>query len=307
MLATLVDEPFDRKGWIFENKYDGYRALATIKEGGVELKSRNNLSFNDKYPSIVDSLEKLPHDAILDGEIVIKSKNKNISQFQLLQNYVKDQKGTLAYYVFDLLYLNGENLISWPLIKRKELLKELINTSKLKNIFYSEHIKEKGKKLFEQISKKGGEGIMAKDENSDYKPGVRTEKWLKIKTHKRQEVVIGGWTEPRGSRKHIGALIVGVYEGDKLKYAGHTGGGFGQIGLENIYKELKKIEVTESPFSGKFKLNSKPHWVKPKLVAEISFQDWTSEGSMRQPIFEGLREDKNPKDVVREKEKHAKA
>lgn len=303
MLATLVDEPFDRKGWIFEIKFDGYRALARVEDGKVDLRSRNNLSFNERFAPIAEALSRLGANAILDGEIVAEG-SKGVGEFQLLQNYQRDQKGKLIYNVFDLLYLNGENLMEWPLIKRKELLKELVRTSKIKNLRYSDHIEGKGVKFFDAAGKKGFEGIMAKKDDSDYKPGVRTENWLKIKTHKRQEVVIGGWTEPRGSRKLIGALVVGVYEGDELVYAGHTGGGFNVVGLENLYEKLKKIETKTSPFTGKFKLNSPVHWVKPKLVAEISFQDWTEDGSMRQPIFEGMREDKNPKEVVREKEKH---
>jgi len=308
-LATLVDQPFDRKGWIFEIKWDGFRALADInphtkrigvgvKKGKVHLYSRNLLPFNEKFPPIVKSLQKIKKPMLLDGEVVaIDEKGK--SHFQLLQNYQLSGEGQLVYYVFDILSLNGKDVRSLSLSERKKLLKT--NLPKLPNVKYSDHVEEHGIKFFKVDQKQNLEGIIAKDFASVYKSGKRTEDWLKIKTHLQQEAVIGGFTEPKGSRKFFGSLILGVYEKGKFVYIGHSGGGFDQKSLQDIYHKLKPTMTKESPFTTKVPNKSKPYWVRPKYVCEVSFSEWTQDGQMRHPVFLGIRVDKSPKQVHREK------
>jgi bifunctional non-homologous end joining protein LigD len=303
MLATLVDKPFDDPDWLFEIKWDGYRAISEVDED-VKLYSRRGLSLAEKYPEIVSDLEKLGHQAVLDGEVVVIDKSGK-SNFQYLQNYGQEKQGRLLYYIFDLLYLNGFDLRAQPLSLRKEFLKKIMpKKSRLK---YSDHIWEKGIAFFNTATAKGLEGIMAKNSLSKYKEGVRTEDWLKIKTHKRQEAVIAGFTEPKGGRKYFGSLVLGVYD-DKgeLKYVGHTGTGFNQKSLKYIYDKLKPLVTNKSPFAKPPKTNAPVTWVKPKLVVEVEFTEWTADGQMRHPSFKGLREDKSPKEVHREKEKLTK-
>lgn len=298
MLATLVDEPFDNKDWLFEIKWDGYRALAYIQKRNISLLSRNNLSFNVRFASLVKALKTIEMDAVLDGEIVVLDENEKPS-FQLMQNYQHNQEGILVYYVFDLLYLQNYDLRDLPLLHRKELLKKLLPQNP--QILFCDHVKGNGKLFFQSLLKQGFEGMIAKDAQSTYKSG-RSRDWLKIKSHQRQEAIICGFTAPRKSRKHFGALILGVYNQDKLTYVGHTGSGFGEDQLRALYEQLQKLAQDACPFETVPKTNMKPTWVKPKLVCEISFAEWTSDKIMRQAIFVGIREDKKPKEVVFEKE-----
>ncbi len=301
MLATLTAQPFDDKNWLFEIKLDGFRAIAEVhKNKKVELYSRNNISFNTLFMPLVYSLKELGHDAILDGEVVVLNK-KGISEFQLLQNYQNTGEGQLTYFVFDILYLDGYDLREMPLLERKSILKELVDQLAAKDVLYSDHILGKGKKFYQLARKQGLEGVIAKEARSEY-IGKRSRSWLKVKTHMRQEAVIGGFTEPRGSRKNLGALVLGVYnDKGELEYIGHTGGGLNQKNLQAVHSKLTKLERKTSPFRDKFKVNAPVTWVDPKLVCEISFQEWTGDGHMRQPIFEGLRIDKKAKEVRREK------
>jgi bifunctional non-homologous end joining protein LigD len=303
MLATLIAGPFDRKGWLFEVKWDGYRALA-FKDKKVELLSRGQKSFNQRYPAIVSEIKKIPGDVILDGEIVVLDK-KGRSNFQLLQNYQKKQEGALYYYVFDILLYKGQDLRDSPLVERKKILKKLVRQPGLTQIRFSDDIHEKGKAFFRLAVKKGLEGIIAKKEDSSYQ-SRRSPDWLKIKTTLRQEVVIGGFTEPKGGRKRFGALLLGVYENKELVYVGHVGTGFDEKLLEDIYLQLRKIASSTSPFRNPPRPNSPVTWVKPKLVCEVSFAEWTTDGKMRQPTFKGMRIDKNAKEVMREKPKRLK-
>lgn len=300
MLATLVDEPFDNKDWLFEVKWDGYRTLASIKNKKADLISRNQNSFNELFPIIVSDLNGITDDIVLDGEIVIVDK-KGKSQFQLMQNYQRTQEGNILFYVFDLLYLNGHDLTKVPLIERKKILKSIITQWDLPRIRYSDHILEQGISFFKEAKKQNLEGIMAKKIESFYYM-KRSRDWLKIKVHQQQEVVIGGFTQPKGSRKKFGSLLIGVYKKNKLHYAGHVGGGFTQKLLSDLYDKLAPLFQENSPFVEKIRPNSPVTWVKPLLVAEVSFTEWTSEGSMRHPIFKGLRIDKKPKEVRREDE-----
>jgi bifunctional non-homologous end joining protein LigD len=297
MLATLTDKPFDKEGWSFEVKWDGYRTIAEIEKGKVALFSRNRNSFNELFAPIAEALRNLKYKAILDGEVVVLDK-KGRSSFQLLQNYSKTGEGNLVYYIFDILYFDGYDLVRLPLKERRRILKSTIRENQKIRISYS--IEKSGKKFFKVAKQQGLEGIIAKDSQSDYKPGKRSSSWLKIKSHMRQEAVIAGFTSPRGGRKYFGALILGVYNMKKLVYIGHTGGGFDGISLRDMINKLKPLVQKNSSFDVPPRTNTPVTWVKPKLVCEVSFQEWTNDGVMRQPIFLGLRADKKPGQVKRE-------
>ncbi len=297
MLATLAEGAFNRTGWLFEVKWDGYRAIAEIDDRGVSLYSRNQLSFNDVYRPIVRGLRKIHHRAILDGEIVVLDKNGR-PRFQLLQTYRKTGVGPLMYYVFDLLELDGRDLRNEPLRERRALLAPLLQG--LPGVALSEAIEKNGKELFEAAVRMGLEGIVAKDASSRYLEGRRSRSWLKIKAHNRQEAVIGGFTAPRGSRRHLGALVLGVYEGPDLVYVGHTGGGSSDKELADLRTRLDPLVQKECPFRVRPKVNAPVQWVTPQLVCEVNFQEWSTGGRMRIPIFVGLRSDKPARAVVRE-------
>lgn len=303
MLATLVDEPFDSKDWIFEIKWDGYRVIAEISKYGVNLYSRNLISFNDSFSPVAQALGGLNHEAVLDGELVVLDE-KGVGKFQLLQNYQKTKKGNLVYpeanlvyYIFDILYLDGRDLTESPLTERKRILKETFPVLP-SNIKISDFIEGEGINFYKLAFKEGLEGIIAKKADSRYRQGQRSREWLKIKIHLRQEAVIGGFTNPRGGRKYFGSLILGIFEKGKLRYIGNSGGGFNEGLLKDLYEKLKSLEIGKSPFSKAVKTNAPTHWVKPVLVCETAFSEWTQEGSMRHPIFLGLREDKNITDVA---------
>jgi len=297
MLATLVDKPFDRPGWFFEVKWDGFRAIAEIERGKVRLYSRNWISFNERYPAPVHAFHNFGHDAVLDGEIVVVDK-KGKSHFQLLQKYLQTGEGALAFYVFDLLYLDGVDLREAPLRQRKEMLKLLIRGDNLVRV--SEHVEEFGVAFFNAAVDQGVEGIVAKNASSHYHEGARGRDWLKIKARQEQEAVIGGFTEPRRARKDLGALVLGVYQDDDLVYVGHGGGGFDKKTLARVRGKLDPLIQPNCPFKIKPKTNAPVHWVAPKLVCQVVFQEWTGDGIMRQPIFLGLRDDRNPREVKRE-------
>jgi bifunctional non-homologous end joining protein LigD len=297
MLATLVDAPFDRAGWIFEIKWDGYRAIAEVDRGFVRLYSRNHTSFESKFAPVVKGLAGLKRRAVLDGEVVAVD-SAGRSRFQLLQNYQKTGQGDLVYVVFDLLELDGRDLRGRPLAERKEQLRKLVNN--LPHIRYGDHVEETGAAFFRAAVEQGLEGIIGKDGASPYREGVRSPAWVKIKTRQGQEAVIGGFTAPRGRRVGLGSLVLGVYEGDDLIYIGHTGGGLDTRGLENLSARLTALETKTCPFRKRPRTNAPVRWVKPQLVCEVVFQEWTDDGRMRQPIFVGLREDKPAREVRRE-------
>lgn len=299
MLALTQKKPFNDENWIFEIKWDGYRALAFINRGNVQLKSRNKISWNASYPSIIQELKKFKGQAILDGELVVLD-HQGRPSFQAIQNYYKESQGDLIYYVFDILYKDGKDLRHLPLIKRKQVLQEFINQSNSTIVRFSDHLEEKGILLFKEASKNKLEGIIGKKKESAYL-SQRSANWVKIKTGLRQEVVIAGLTPPRGSRKKFGALIIGIYdENKKFRYAGKVGGGFDAAHLEEISGKLEPLIQKKSPFQCDPHLKESIIWVKPKLICEVSFAEWTKEGRMRQPIFRGMRTDKKAKEIRKE-------
>lgn len=294
-LATLADEPFDNENWLFETKFDGYRALAQIESGKTTLISRNGNSFNTKYRDIVKTLNEISNDLVLDGEIVIEDQHGK-SRFQWLQNIDKKPKqGKLKYYVFDLLYFNGYDLRQLDLILRKKILKALL--PKLPDIVYSEHRIGNGIEAFAEAEKLGGEGIIAKKITSKYYTDKRSKEWLKVKTEKQQEMVIGGFKDPQGSRHGLGAILCGYYEDGKLKFAGKVGTGFTESILDDLRKKLDKLEQKTTPFDNPPR-EPGLHWVKPELVAQIKYSEMTETNTMRHPVYLGLRTDKSAKDVT---------
>ena len=289
----MADKVFDHEEWIYEPKYDGYRAIAEINQKSVMLFSRNGLNFT-KYPSIVKALENVSNDLILDGEIIVEDSSGK-SRFQWLQHLEENPKrGTLKFYVFDILYFNGFDLRQLELIQRKKILKALL--PKIDNVIYSEHVAQNGLKALEIAEKSGSEGIIAKRATSKYYSGKRSKDWLKIKLFQQQEMVIGGYTEPAGSRKGFGALLCGYFEGNALKYSGKVGTGFTDAILRELTQKLEKLERKSSPFANPPDEKS-VHWVTPKLVAQIKFSELTENNSMRHPVYLGLRPDKEAKDV----------
>lgn len=297
MLTTLTEKVPEGDDWIYEIKWDGYRAIAEVTKKGVAMYSRNHNSFNASFPTLVKELAKLKRRAILDGEVVVLDKQGK-SSFQGMQRLMEEGSELPYFYVFDLLFLDGKDLRKKPLLERKKLLKPLIRGMKF--VKFSEHVTGDGKGFQEAAKAQGLEGIVAKRGSAPYQEGRRTYNWLKIKNHQEQEAVIGGFTTPRGGRKHFGALVLGTYEDGKLKYIGHTGTGFDDKTLASLRKRMEPLITDESPFDPKPKTNMPVTWVKPVLVAQVRFHEWTSDQRMRAPVFLGLREDKPVKAVHQE-------
>jgi bifunctional non-homologous end joining protein LigD len=309
MLATLVDEPFSDDEWLFEIKWDGYRAVAFIEDGRVRLVSRNQNEFTPEFPEL-QALAKAVNakQAVLDGEIVALDEHGRPS-FSLMQQRsgltigpkrrAKDRSVPIVYYAFDLIYADGYDLTRVDLEKRKQALVSLLRTSEL--IRYSEHFLGKGEELYRAASEQKLEGIVAKKRNSCYVQ-KRSREWLKMKVTMRQECVIGGYTDPRGSREHFGSIVLGLYDDQgRLVPVGQAGSGFTEATHEAMWKKLEPLEQARSPFAFKPESSRKLHYVRPELVAEIKFTEWTHEGQsgaikMRAPVFQGLRSDKAPQE-----------
>lgn len=305
MLATLVDHPVEGPEWIYEIKWDGYRAIALCKDKKVDLISRNNKSFNDKFYPVHQALQTLSFQAVLDGEIVVLKKD-GISNFGALQNWRSEADGDLVYYVFDLLWLNGRNLMELSLSRRRELLKDLLPAEGI--IRLSQNFETTATEFLAAANQMHMEGIIAKRADSIYAAGDRGMDWLKIKVNKRHEVVIGGFTKNEDSPKVFSSLLVGVYDKKELKYIGKIGTGFNDRQQKEMMAAFKPLLTDKSPFTitpdvnepSRFRRNP-PHaaayWLKPRLVCEVSYAEMTTDGVMRHPSFEGMREDKNAKDV----------
>lgn len=300
MLAKLTNSIKNNKNWIYEMKYDGYRAITRVHHGQVDMKSRKGISFNLQYPPLIQELKQIKDDIVMDGEIVIENKN-GISDFQWLQNYPHTQQGILKYYVFDLLFLNGHSVIDLPLIYRKELLTAFFRNYHFKNIIETTFIAEKGKELFEKLTASGYEGILAKDGQSKYFPGKCTSSWLKVKSVLSREAVIAGYTAPQNSRQYFGSLILGVYENQKMVYIGNCGSGFTEASLKALHEKFSTLETETCPFAIEPKmrgLKGKVTWLHPTLVCNIHYSKLTQDNFLRHPVFAGLRTDKKATEIT---------
>jgi bifunctional non-homologous end joining protein LigD len=298
MMATRIETPFNDPDWIFELKWDGYRSMAYMYNGKIDLRSRSNLYYNKNYPPVVDALKEWNINAVVDGEIVVLNEEGK-PDFSALQNWTTTREGNLFYYLFDLLWLDGIDLQKQTLSRRREILQQLVPVNSL--LRFSDGVEERGEDLYELAKKSNLEGIVAKKKSSHYQPAKRTKDWLKIPTEVRQEFVIGGWTESDGGRP-FRTLLFGYFndKGDFI-YAGHAGGGYKDAEMKPILERLKKIEVKKKPFKGEVETDRRAHWVKPQLVAEIKYATTTKSGKIRKPaIFLGFREDKEPKEVKKE-------
>jgi bifunctional non-homologous end joining protein LigD len=310
MLALSVPE-LPAGDWIYEVKFDGYRALAFKAGSEVQLFSRNRKLFNDNYPVLVDALKPLKANFIIDGEITALDQNGR-SSFQLLQSFGLRSEIPLVYYAFDLVSLDATDLQSRPLVERRKLLAKLLKKAP-QNIKFSEELRGSRDELLQAARQFKLEGLTAKRPDSPYEPGRRSGAWVKVKLTQEQEFVIGGYTPPEGSRRYFGALLIGYYGTGGLLFAGRAGTGYSEKTLATLYEGLQKIRSPMCPFAnlperkpGRWGLGLTPavmkrcHWVEPLLVAQIKFTEWTSDNQLRQPVFLGLRTDKDPKDVVRE-------
>jgi bifunctional non-homologous end joining protein LigD len=289
-LARLISEPFDELGWAFEEKYDGYRLIAYKEGDRVTLLSRNNKDRTSSFPDISEAIRKLPvQTLVLDGEAVVFDQ-EGISRFQLLQQGGKN----LRFAAFDCLYVNGRDLRKEPLSVRRPALEAILDADK--KLFPSRRMAHNGLTAFAQATRRGLEGIVAKEERSFYVEG-RSKKWLKIKIHQQEEFVIGGYTTPAGVRTHFGALLLGAYDSAGLHHVGKVGTGFSRSSLASLSSLFKRLVRHDSPFIDPPR-GRDVTFLAPKLVAQIAFQEWTADRKLRQPVFLGLRDDKKPTECL---------
>jgi bifunctional non-homologous end joining protein LigD len=294
MLATLVDEPFDDKEWVFETKWDGFRLITEKRGHAVRLWSRNGIDVTQKYTVLLPALQKIDGSCVIDGEICALDAHGR-SRFQLLQNAL-NKKARLLYVLFDALFVGSKDIRAKPLLERKELLKTLLPRDPL--LRFSKHISEE----FARAQRAHEEGVIAKRATGLYYSGKRTREWLKFKAVHEQEVVVVGYTEPRRSRKYFGSLVLAVRDKAMKRwvYAGRVGTGFDQSKLKMLHGVMQALRTNKKPFDQNVKGVKTITWLIPKLVGEVKFTEWTSEGEMRHPVFLGLRSDKAAGDVVRE-------
>jgi bifunctional non-homologous end joining protein LigD len=297
MLASPDVAPFDDADWLFEVKWDGYRAVAETGGKDLRLYSRNGLSFLQAYPNVAKELRRMRKQLVLDGEVVALN-DQDRPDFQLLQHAAQEPSTHVVYYVFDLLSVGGKDITHLPLLERKARLRRELKDGA--HVRFSDHVQERGIDLFDAAVEQDLEGIIGKRADSPYARGVRSRSWVKVKNHRSQEVVIGGYTAPRNSRKHFGALLLGTFEKGKFTYAGHTGTGFDARTLKEVMGLMKPLVRKTSPFDGAVDANMPPVWLRPSLVCQVKFTEWTRDGHMRHPVFLGMRPDKDAKDVHRE-------
>jgi bifunctional non-homologous end joining protein LigD len=297
MAAASVKEPFDSPDWIFEPKLDGYRAITVIDSTGkAQLWSRNHLPLEPKFPAIQDAINQLKlRSTILDGEIVALDKH-GVPRFQLLQRWQKRPTAPVVLCLFDLLWSDGRDITRKTVLQRRERLERIINP--VPGLQVGRYVEKRGIDLYHLAKEKGLEGIIAKRKTSPYRPGKRSQDWLKIKARPQQEFAVCGFTEGKGSRKHFGALLLGGYRNGRLRYFGHSGTGFSEKGLKEAIDRLKPLYIDKSPVENPPKIPEKIQWVQPKLVCEIAYAEWTQDEQLRQTTFLGWRDDKNAKEVV---------
>jgi len=323
MLASLSDATLADPNFVYEPKYDGIRAIVEIGGGRARLWSRLGNEKTAQFPEIVDALErwsagrKTP--LVLDGEIVALDKDGNPAGFQNLQGRIHlrspssrssyggrvrvpqaDGEAPTALILFDVLKDGAKDLRGRPLAERRAALEKIVGKG-TPTIRISRQVRGDGRALMDEAARSGWEGLIAKQAGSQYASGKRSPDWRKIKIQQEQEFVIGGWTEPRNTRSHFGALLLGVYEKGDLVYCGHTGTGFNEKELEKVTRLMKPLETGASPFREKPKTNERPHWVRPELVAQVRFTEWTADRKLRHPVYLGLRDDKRPTQVARER------
>jgi bifunctional non-homologous end joining protein LigD len=292
MLAKLVAKPFDRPGWVYEEKYDGYRILAYKEGARVTLLSRHDKDRTDTYRRVAAAIAQLSwRTLLLDGEVVAFDR-RGVSRFQLLQV----GKTLPVYAVFDCLYLNGRDLRRQPLYARRQQMESAMSGADPQVLMASQRLADNGIRAYELAKKKGYEGIVAKDASSAYVQ-ARSGSWLKVKVHQEEEFVIAGYTAPAGSRQHFGALLLGAHQNGKLRFIGKVGTGFSQQTLASLYKKFQPLRRNAPPFYNPPRATGVT-WLQPKLVGQFAFQEWTSDGKLRQPVFLGLRDDKRANEVV---------
>lgn len=307
MLATLTHKYFSSKEWVYEHKFDGIRCLAFKKKGIVTLMSRNEHHINTQFPEIAKALEAQAADNfVIDGEIVALNK-QGISDFQMLQSRInvadvniiasREIKTPTYYRIFDIMHLDRYDVRELPLLSRKKLLKKLLQYTK--KLTYTTHKSPDGLKYYKEACRLHWEGLIAKKSDSTY-VSIRSPYWLKFKCTEGQELIICGYTEPKGSRTDFGALLVGYYKNKKLIYAGKVGTGYDQQTLTMLGKKLRRLEIKKCPFESYKESIRGVHWVSPKLVADFVFAEWTKGGQLRAGRYKGLRTDKSAKAVVRE-------
>jgi DNA ligase D-like protein (predicted ligase) len=305
MLATLTHEPFSDADWIYERKLDGLRCLVFRNQDEVRLVSRNHKPMNAAWPELVEAIQRDPcRDFAADGEIVAFDGNR--TSFSRLQPRIgverpeqaRQTRVAVYLYLFDLLHLDGHETTQLPQRRRKSLLKQALRFET--RIRYTPHRNEAGEAYLQEACRKGWEGLIAKDANATYEHG-RSRRWLKFKCVRRQELVIGGYTDPKGSRSDFGALLVGCYEDGELRYAGKVGTGYDEHTLQRLGSQLRRLERKTSPFRSERIEESGIHFVRPELVGEFAFTEWTRAGRLRHPRFLGLRTDKAAEEVHRER------
>jgi bifunctional non-homologous end joining protein LigD len=296
MKAVLSDEPFSDPNWIFERKLDGIRCIAHRDRSGLRLLSRTDREMSGQFPELAGALAAEPcSDFVVDGEVVALD-SRGVTSFPRLQRRGKERVPVLLY-LFDMMRHEGTDLRDLPLRERKSRLRRALRFAD--PIRFTVHRNESGEQLFEEACRKGLEGVIAKRADSPYR-ATRSRDWLKLKCHAEQELVIGGFTAPQGSRTDFGALLVGYFEGDLLRYAGKVGTGFGRSTLAELGAKLRDLETDDSPFAEVHPVPRGTRWVKPELVAQIAFAEWTRDGRLRHPRYLGLRDDKPAREVVRE-------
>jgi bifunctional non-homologous end joining protein LigD len=288
MLATPIHRPFRRAGWIFEVKWDGYRAIAEVHGTNVRMHSRNGNDLSRRFPDIINPLTKLGHDAVLDGELVVLDA-QGIAHFQWLQDY-PSYGGQLVYYVFDLLFWNGHDLTKFPLLERKRLLRQIVPENS-RHVRYCDHVEIEGEMFFEAIKRQGVEGMIAKDAASPYTIGRRSKRWLKIKAYSMQQALIAGYKEGEGSRQKLGSLVLGVQRDGALVHIGEVGSGLSDRSVIAMLERLKPLVQKTCPFDKRPKIVGRVHWVRPELRCSVKYQDWTADGRLRHPVWIGLEEE----------------